>query len=790
MNFGLGLLIMLGSYLVVFGGYLLVKKIYKKITFKEAFLDIDNLYRFGLFLLLTLIFLLIICIGFARTTYLTIILLGLCSSLSVIVIPFKSLISKIKNKQFKEINYFKVAGHFLVVLMLILEVSVFSNVGSKKDDNIIDVPFNSSLIVGTDAKIENDKITFDDQRQYIILDNRDHNISSIYLDFDCEVENKIQLDVFTQNDKGEYVYRFDYKFDPYINEFEYFNLEIVRESDYIKLVVVIDERGVHFSEDIPSVTLKKISINQAFPFVFNAFRFVLISTAISLLILVIYKGKELKFKETNNIALVQKIILLLCGVGLIYVLINALVNSSTHFVENIDFKNQDVPIYYQLFDALKKGQAHLDYEPSESLLNCLNPYEPSNRYGVTYLWDHAFYNGKYYCYYGLIPVILVMFPIYLLSGMKYIPSILLIQEIGTLFSILVFLLLLTEMVKVFFKKINYPMLIVFLVGALFTSMLMSNVTYEVGLYFEGIYRIPYSYGLCFFFLALLMLFKAFNNSKYRIVYLGLTGLSVVLMMGSRPTLLVGLIIIIPLLLKIVLEKYDWKRKLIDLVPMVAVVISGAILLMVYNYVRFNSVFEFGQGYQLTLTDNTKLAYSVEGVAPTLFHFFLLPPRIYGIMFPNFDYGYFDNMPKYHVYNAGSIGILFFPMIWGLFALPFVFNKEDNIYLRITMYISPVIIFLLAFTTYCFAGVCPRYTVEIISIATLFSFLPLFKMFEKLYQKKKLTSIFTFVILIGVSSMLGFSLLFAGFDGWLEADQHGLVELIRSLFNQYNINISF
>ena len=786
MNFFLALLIGLGMYGVTFGATILFKKIIKKNDLKALFFDWDNVFKAGSFLTLYLIFLLIIYLSYSRSTTLSIILLSLATSLSTIFIPFKSLFNKVKNKQFKEINYFKAVGFFGMILLLVLEVTTFSNVSFKKDDEMIDVPFNSALIIENTGETKEDTIVFSNQRDYLTFDNTNHDMKAIYLDFSSEVETRLQIDVYASSDGVTYYFYEDYRFNPQFSTFEYFSLKHYQQDNYIRLQFVVDETNVYNRLDLKPITLHKIVINKAFPFVFNGLRFALMVSALSLILLVIKKGKDLAFKEVESVKKVERWILILTGIGLIYLIVNALICSSTHFVPIDEVNGESSAIYYQLFDALRKGQLHLDnYEGIDKLSALSHPYEPDNR-NFFYLWDHAYYNGKYYCYYGIAPVLLVMFPLYLLSGLKYVPSLLFVLEIGTLFSILTFLLAVTSLVKLLFKNINIPILIFTLIGGIFTSLLLSNTIYKVGNYNEGIYRIPYAYGLCFFFLTFLMLFKAYQNSKYRILYLGFAGLSVVLLMASRPTLVFGLIMTIPLLLKIWLEKYPIKRKLLDNVPMVTVVIIGAIFICLYNYKRFDSIFEFGQTYQLTLTDNTKLAYSTKGILPTFGNFYILPPKYVGSPFPFYEYGYKEYFEKYHVYNAGSIGLLYFPMLWGVFVMPFVFNKKDDLFLRIMLYISPLFIFLLAFTTYCFAGVCPRYVVELTAISTFFTIIPLLKCFEKLCSLNKITAIISLAIIVLSSSFLGLNLLFGGFDGWKEADQHGLLEVIRSIFNHYNI----
>lgn len=785
-NFGISILIGLASYLVVFGLVILGKKILKKDSFKTLIKDLNNLYCVCAYLVVYLILLLVVYLTYSRTTYFSVISLSLGASLCFVFVPFKSFINKLRTKQFKQLKVFDLVKYSGIVIILLLESLVFSNVASKKDDGLTEIPFNSELIVESDGVIENGKYVFSKQRQYIVLDNRDHSMHSIYLDLECDVDTKTQIDFFVSTNNEQYDYAYSFPSNPKYDEFEYYDMSEISDKDYIQVVFVIDETNVHDAKKIPSIRLKRITVNKAFPFVFNALRFVLIEGAFIGAVLIVQKGRKLTFKSTENTAILERIILMLCGVGLIFIIVTALIKSSTHFVIADQVNGKDDPIYYQIFNSLKNGHVHLDFEPSPELMGLENPYDPSARGGISYLWDHAYFNGKYYCYYGLTPVLLVMFPIYWLSGCKYIPSILLIEEIGTLFSILTFLLVIIGLVRLMFKEVNMPILIFLLVGSLFTSLLLSNTIYKVGYYNEGIYRVPYSYGMCFFFLMILMAIKAFNNSKLRILHLGFLGLAVVLLVGTRPTLLFGFILIIPIFIKILLEKYSWKRKLIDLAPMVGIVIVGAALICYYNYIRFNSIFEFGQSYQLTVVDGTKLSYSVQGIIPTLANYYIMPPHFGGPQFPYISYGWGDFFPAYHSYNAGSIGLLFFPILWGMFALPFVFDKKDNIYLRIMFYLSPFVIFLIAFTIYCFGGVCPRYDVELTAMSMALFFVPLLKVFEALYKKKPITSIVSLALVVFVSVFISFNLLFCGFDGWIEGDQFGLLEVIRSVFNEYNM----
>ena len=75
--------------------------------------------------------------------------------------------------------------------------------------------------------------------------------------------------------------------------------------------------------------------------------------------------------------------------------------------------------YELITEAFLKGQLHFDYDDIDpKLLEMENPYNYGARKkaGVSFHWDHAFYNGKYYMYYGVVPVFLLFMPYRLITG--------------------------------------------------------------------------------------------------------------------------------------------------------------------------------------------------------------------------------------------------------------------------------------------------------------------------------------------------------------------------------------
>lgn len=77
--------------------------------------------------------------------------------------------------------------------------------------------------------------------------------------------------------------------------------------------------------------------------------------------------------------------------------------------------------YARLANALLHGHTYLNLPVSPGLKALKNPYSLSARLaigkqGQFSFWDHAFYHGKYYCYYGIIPALIFFVPYQFLTG--------------------------------------------------------------------------------------------------------------------------------------------------------------------------------------------------------------------------------------------------------------------------------------------------------------------------------------------------------------------------------------
>ena len=125
--------------------------------------------------------------------------------------------------------------------------------------------------------------------------------------------------------------------------------------------------------------------------------------------------------------------------------------------------------------ALSKGQVHLEEIPHENLVNLENPYDSYARAeclekDIDYIWDAAYYEGKYYVYFGILPAIVLMLPYYLLTG-----KLMTTRVAVLIFSILAAVSLLSlvkNVFKRFFEKLPFKFMVFSLLIVLFGSQIL------------------------------------------------------------------------------------------------------------------------------------------------------------------------------------------------------------------------------------------------------------------------------------------------------------------------------
>lgn len=262
--------------------------------------------------------------------------------------------------------------------------------------------------------------------------------------------------------------------------------------------------------------------------------------------------------------------------------------------------------YELMAESILDGKLYIEYGDEEGLSALENPYDPDarNEAGISYQWDHAFYDGHYYMYFGVAPVFLAFLPYRVVTG-EPLTTYHATQAFVVVFVLGIFALLYL-LSKLFFKKL--PFVAYLALSTAFSVMSVWYSTAEPALYCTAITAaIALEVWSLFFFIKAVWGTKREN---LQILYAAIGALLGALVFGCRPPIALANLLVIPMLIAF-LRQRKFSFKLLGKLTLAALpyIIVGAAL-MLYNYARFDDPFEFGQAYQLTVVDQSQYGFSL------------------------------------------------------------------------------------------------------------------------------------------------------------------------------------
>lgn len=455
--------------------------------------------------------------------------------------------------------------------------------------------------------------------------------------------------------------------------------------------------------------------------------------------------------------------------------------------------------YIQQFDALMKGQLNIDYEPSEELLVLENPYDYAQRQGVSYLWDRAFYNGQYFSYFGMAPLFTVYFPYHAITG--NIPADDTVSAIFALMTGLFFSMAAVKWAATFTKKLPLPLLIAGTVSAL-----LSTQVFLIARGYSRVYYIATVAGMAFLSAFIWLFLCGLSGSVrlrkkngeppawFRPLMYALAGLAFGLCFLSRFNIaLTAAFVIIPVLWFFVATQKDGegkrrlrplKRLIPELVFLALPVIAAVGYQLWLNVTRFDSLFEFGTSYQLTVSDVSQNKLRLTDLPAAIFHYFLQPllpsidPPIISLFYVTLNnYGHY-------VYIDTGMGLLSIPIMLGLLGSAFVFTgKRYGAASRWTAASLLTGLVAVALFDFCLGGVIFRYTCDLTLIASFASMAFIFAAYEDITVRDsngvRTAAGSAVMALLVLSAFVSLSLAFSD-NANLTAYKPEICELFRSL----------
>ncbi len=509
-----------------------------------------------------------------------------------------------------------------ILIILILEALVF-NFNSfhvmSKDYEEFSLSISEGRVENLAKESGGYKLSEDNQRAVIEFTDINEEIGTIFFDVDSLSPSVSYSIDFSDESNSSYYIRqglVEGEIFPEIEDSKYVICNF--SGDVSKIKISLEATDGDFT--LPDT----IDFNKDHPSTFSILRmliFLAFAVFVFLFIKSVYLNRSIK-EQKDSIKHVTALVVL---VLLLIMMFMTTVASIGQDIFHLTTGNQ---MTQELVDAFKDGRVTLDTVPSDELLALENPYDWSQRTesGVDALWDHVMYEGEYYSYYGIGPVLLLFLPYNLITG-YYFPSTVatfLFSAVGLVFLALTFM----KLSRRYFSDIPLSMYLVSLI------MILSTCGIWYCILPSNFYEIAQTSGFCFVTLGAYFLVSSnlLSAGKIRLLPLALSSLFLAIAVTCRPTTavwcVVALLFIGAGVIKLYREHKEKKKSSVYVKYLLSALVPFAVIgamQMIYNYIRFDSVFDFGIQYSLTINDFTKAQYHTQFAAIGFYNYLLAPP---------------------------------------------------------------------------------------------------------------------------------------------------------------------
>ncbi len=332
-------------------------------------------------------------------------------------------------------------------------------------------------------------------------------------------------------------------------------------------------------------------------------------------------------------------------------------------------KQQDY--YNRLLHGFINGHLYMNIRVPEALLKLDDPYDPQKRPPGVGLHDASYYHGRYYLYFGAAPVVTLMLPFELLTGMDLparAASIIFVYA-GFLASAGVWLLIRRRYFPSVGAWVSVPCLLTLGIASLGPVLLRRSSFWEL----------PIAGGYCFAMITLLCVYLSLHSERRSGWWFAAAGLSLGLAVGSRPTYVFATVLMaVPLVWRWWEGRVEGKWRWLPGLPWWRLGVAGAAplafiggLIGLYNYLRFGNPLEFGFSYQLTGNIEAKLQHFRASFVPFNFYVYFLAPAQWSRYFPFVQVINAPTQPQGYYGWEYTYGILAnLPVVWLALAAPF------------------------------------------------------------------------------------------------------------------------
>ncbi len=349
-------------------------------------------------------------------------------------------------------------------------------------------------------------------------------------------------------------------------------------------------------------------------------------------------------------------------------------SAQSGFLESANLHAED-SYYNRLVQGFSAGQLNMKLEAPPGLAQLADPYDPAvNTAYIRDVGDISYYRGKLYLYFGVTPALALFWPYATLTS-----HYLLDTAAVVIFFTLGFLVaagLLQALWRRYFPEAS----IWTTTAGILTMGLATGILADLSRC--DVYSVAYSCGFAFTMLALAAIWCALHEPKRQVMWLLLASLAYGLAIGSRPPLLFGgIILLLPVAQawRAATEPSSRRRVGWLLAAAVGPVMLIGLGLMLYNFLRFDSPFEFGSHYQLNgkYQPTTARLFSLHYFWFN-FRFYFLEPMRWSGHFPFLRAAPLSPLPAGYCEVTDPFGGMLsnYPLVWLALAVPLAWRGRS------------------------------------------------------------------------------------------------------------------
>lgn len=481
---------------------------------------------------------------------------------------------------------------FLIVAIL-LEVILFN---IRFWDSIDNQELNNYKISGHGINIDGNQLTVTEENGYLELYGFSAHISNLYLNVSNDEEDSvvtvnIRGDDATSSSKINTVDCGTAQIVDKVDATKYIRLHLREKSSFLRIYFNVQEGTV--------LNLDDLRVNCVQPFSFLWYRVAIIFVILIVVNMLRASSKLYKIglfssgkKEKLSILFLMILVALVLG-G-----VTRAIRPSITLNEAVASGNTAQIQYNELTDAILDGHTYIDKDYVDELEKLDNPYDTAMRMelqektGHVYPWDYAYYDGKVYCYFGIVPVLFLFLPFKVITGIHLSPWNAM-TVLSIIWTIVIFLFI-YALCRRFFKHVSvgaFCVLSVFMVFACWTTNLI---------FIGNVYSQAQMFALLFGIFGLSCWLLSSNGVKIRKSLLILGSFCTALVSGCRPQLVLVIFLAFPIFWQEIRErKFFSKKSIANTLCVIVPIIFVAVGVMYYNFIRFDSPFDFGATYNLT-----------------------------------------------------------------------------------------------------------------------------------------------------------------------------------------------